>query len=345
MDITLHDIAALVAGEIAGDATVRITGIAGVSDVRAGEITFLQSPKHVREVRESQAAAVLVASVHAELSIPQVIVKNPQYAFARLLARFYTIPRPPAGISDRAWVADTAVIGDETAIAPFVSVSDGACIGARCILYPGVYVGAGVVLGDDCILYPNVTLREGVILGNRVIIQPGAVIGADGFGYVYAEGQHQKIPQIGIVVLEDDVEVGANTTIDRATTGKTVIGAGTKIDNLVQIGHNCSIGRQVILVSQVGIAGSSKVGDGVMMGGQAGIADHASIASGTMIGAQSGVMPGVMEKGVYMGSPAMPHRDWLRSSAVFAQLPDLKKRLLELEQTVKQLQDTNEEAQ
>lgn len=345
MDITLHDIAALVQGEIAGDATVRITGIAGVSDVRAGEITFLQSPKHVREVRESQAAAVLVASVHAELSIPQVVVKNPQYAFARLLARFYAIPRPPVGVSDRAWVADTAVLGDETAIAPFVSVDEGARIGARCILYPGVYVGAGVVIGDDCILYPNVTLREGVMLGNRVIIQPGAVIGADGFGYVHADGQHQKIPQIGTVVLEDDVEVGANTTIDRATTGKTIIGAGTKIDNLVQIGHNVQVGRQAIIVSQVGIGGSSRVGDGVMMGGQAGIADHADIAAGTMLAAGAGVMPGKLEKGVYAGAPVMPHREWLRTLAVTAQLPELKKRLLELEQTVKQLQDKNEEAQ
>lgn len=341
----LCDIAALVQGEVAGDASVEITGVAGVSDVRPGEITFLQSPKHIREVRESAAAAVLVTGPLADLAIPQVVVKNPQYAFARLLGRFHAIPHPQSGISAQAWIADSAVIGEGVSISPFVSVSNGARIGARSILYPGIYVGAGAVIGEDCILYPNVILREGVIVGNRVIIQPGAVIGADGFGYIHADGQHQKIPQVGVVVLEDDVEVGANTTIDRATTGRTIIGAGTKIDNLVQIGHNVQIGQQAIIVSQVGIGGSCRIGDGVVMGGQAGIADHANIAAGTMLAAGAGVMPGTLERGIYAGSPVMPHRDWLRSLAITAQLPELKKKIQDLEQMVEKLLKKNEEAQ
>jgi UDP-3-O-[3-hydroxymyristoyl] glucosamine N-acyltransferase len=344
MNMTLQEVAALVQGEIAGDPAVSITGVAGVSDVQEGEITFLQTPKQVQAVQKSPAAAVLVTAVCPELTIPQVIVANPQWAFARLLHHFYPPPKPSAGISDKAWVAESAVIGTGTMIAPFVFIADGVQIGSRCQIYPGTFIGEHTVIGDDCILYPNVTVREHIKIGNRVIMHPGVVIGADGFGYIYAEGRHQKIPQVGTVLIEDDVEIGANTTIDRATTGQTVVGAGTKIDNLVQIGHNCKIGRQVILVSQVGIAGSSIIGDGVMMGGQAGIADHVTIAPGTMIGAQCGVMPGVVPKGVYMGCPAMPHRDWLRSSALFAQLPELKKRLVELEQLVHQLQHEAENA-
>jgi UDP-3-O-[3-hydroxymyristoyl] glucosamine N-acyltransferase len=205
-----------------------------------------------------------------------------------------------------------------------------------------VYIGRDSVIGDECVLFSNVTVREEVVIGKRVILHAGAVIGADGFGYVHADGQHRKIPQVGTVVIEDDVEIGANTAIDRATVGKTLIGAGTKIDNLVQIGHNCTIGRQVILVSQAGIAGSSVIGDGCMLGGQAGIADHVTIAPGTMIGAQCGVMPGKMEKGIYIGSPAMPHRDWLRSSAIFPQLPELKRKIQDLEQKLEALMKSKE---
>ncbi|KAF0181812.1 MAG: UDP-3-O-3-hydroxymyristoyl glucosamine N-acyltransferase [Nitrospirae bacterium] len=329
--MNVREIAEAVQGEVVGEGDVYISGVAGLSDAAPGDITFLAAAKHAKALLSTPAAAVLVGSPLAVCAIPQIVVKNPQYAFALLLERFYPQGKPRAGVSVQASVDETAEIGAETAIAPFVCIEAGVRIGSRCILYPGVYIGTDTVIGDDCILYPNVTVRERLVIGSRVIIHAGAVIGADGFGYVYADGQHRKIPQVGTVVIEDDVEIGANTAIDRATTGKTVVGAGTKIDNLVQIGHNCSIGRQVILVSQVGIAGSSNIGDGAMLGGQAGVADHATIAPGTMIGAQAGIMPGFMEKGVYIGSPAMPHRDWLRSSALFAQLPELKKRIQELE--------------
>lgn len=339
----LHDIAALIQGEIAGDGSVEITGVAGVSDVRAGEITFLASPKHARALQESKAAAVLVTMPVDGLEIPQVVVRNPQYAFARLLGHFYAPVHPQEGVSEKAWIGGTATIAGGVSISPFACVAEGARIGARTILYPGVYVGAEAIVGEDCILYPNVTIRERCVIGNRVILHAGAVIGADGFGYVYAEGQHRKIPQVGVVIIEDDVEIGANTAIDRATTGKTIIGAGTKIDNLVQIGHNVKVGRQAILVSQVGIGGSSDIGDGAILGGQAGIADHATIEAGSMLGAKTGVMPGLLSKGIYSGTPALPHRDWLRSQAVYAQLPELKKRIQELEQVVEKLFPKKEE--
>ncbi len=335
--MNVREVAKAVQGEVVGNGAVEISGVAGLSDAAPGDITFLSSAKHEKALLSTAASAVLVASPLADCAIPQVVVKNPRYAFARLLEQFFPQARPRPGISAQASVDDSAQIGDETAIAPFVCIEAGVRIGSRCIVCPGVYVGHDTTIGDDCILYPNVTIRERVVVGNRVIIHAGCVIGADGFGYVYADGQHRKIPQVGTVVIEDDVEIGANSTIDRATTGKTVVGAGTKIDNLVQIAHNVEIGRQVIVVSQVGIAGSAQVGDGCLLGGQAAIADHATIAPGTMLGGRTGVMPGFLEKGIYLGNPALPSRDWLRSTAIFAQLPELKKKVLDLEKQLAEL--------
>ncbi|HSW62992.1 MAG TPA: UDP-3-O-(3-hydroxymyristoyl)glucosamine N-acyltransferase [Dissulfurispiraceae bacterium] len=329
--MNIREIAEAVHGEVIGNGDVDISGAAGLSDAASGDITFLVSAKHAKALLSTPATAVLVGSPLTDCAIPQIVVKNPQYAFAQLLERFYPQVKPKAGVSAQASVDETAQIGTETAIAPFVCIESGVRIGSRCVLYPGVYVGRDTVIGDDCILYPNVTVRERLVIGSRVIIHAGAVVGADGFGYVYADGQHRKIPQVGTVVIEDDVEIGALAAIDRATTGKTVVGAGTKIDNLVQIGHNVVIGRQAIIVSQVGLGGSTRIGDGVMIGGQAGIADHADIAAGSMLAAGTGVMPGTLAKGVYAGVPAMPHRDWLRSLAITAQLPELKKRIQQLE--------------
>ncbi len=341
--MNIREVAEAIQGEVVGNGAVEISGVAGLSDAGPGDIAFLASAKHEKALLSTAASAVLVASPLAGCAIPQVVVKNPQYAFARLLERFFPQVRPKAGVSALASVHDAAQTGSESAIAPFVCIESGVRIGSRCIVYPGVYVGADTVIGDDCILYPNVTVRERSVIGSRVIIHAGAVIGADGFGYVYADGQHRKIPQVGTVVIEDDVEIGANSTIDRATTGKTVVGAGTKIDNLVQIAHNVKIGRQVIVVAQVGIAGSSQVGDGCMIGGQSAVADHATVAPGTMLGGRTGVMPGLLEKGIYLGNPALPSRDWLRSSAIFAQLPELKKKVLDLEKQLAELAKKQEE--
>jgi UDP-3-O-[3-hydroxymyristoyl] glucosamine N-acyltransferase len=230
--------------------------------------------------------------------------------------------------------------GKEVSIHPFAYISDNVTIGRDTIIYPGVFIGEGTVIGDGCTIYANVTIREKVTVGNRVIIHSGSVIGSDGFGYVWEEGRHYKIPQVGGVIIGEDVEIGANVTIDRATTGNTIIGRGTKIDNLVQIAHNVTIGERSIIVAQVGIAGSSEIGNFVTLAGQVGIPDHVKIADGCIIGAQAGVM-GNLSKGIYLGSPAMPHRDWLRSTALFSKLPELNRRIKELEEKVLTLERRN----
>ncbi len=238
------------------------------------------------------------------------------------------------GISENAFISEEAEIAPNVTIYDFAYVSGKVRIGQGSVIFPGVFIGEACDIGEECTIYPNVTIRENTVIGNRVIIHPNSVIGADGFGYVFEEGRHYKIPQVGNVLIEDDVEIGAGVTIDRATTGSTVIGKGTKIDNMVQIGHNVRVGSNVILVAQVGIGGSSSIGDNVVLGGQAGVADHTVIDAGTMVAAKSGVM-GEVKRGVYGGVPMIPHRDWLKATALFARLPELKKRIEALEKKLK----------
>lgn len=330
----LKEIADLIGGEIIGGDDVEISGAAGISDAKEGDITFLSGTKLLNELKNSKASAVIVKGHVKGLEKPQIITKNPHYAFAQLLSRFYVKPYPCSGISKNAFVSDTAIMGQDITIYPFAYISDGVNIGSGTVIYPGVFIGENSSVGEKCLIYPNVAIREGVAIGSRVIIHANAVIGSDGFGYVFEEGMHQKIPQVGGVIIEDDVEIGANVTIDRATTGNTVIGKGTKIDNLVQIGHNVTVGKNVILVAQVGIAGSSKIGDGVILGGQVGVADHTTIEAGTMIGAKGGAM-GEMKRNVYSGILPIPHREWLKAMAVFAKLPELHKKIKELEEKIK----------
>ena len=332
----LKDIALLIEGRLIGNGEVEISGVAGLSEAGDGDITFLSGIKLLKDARESRVAAVIVKEGIEGLEKPQIACANPQLAFALLLGHFYVKPHPFQGISEKAFVSPSASIGENVTVYPFAYIADNANIGKDSVIYPSVFIGAGSKVGATCLIYSNVTIREGVTVGSRVIIHPGAVIGADGFGYVFDGQAHRKIPQVGTVIIDDDVEIGANTTIDRATTGATVIGRGTKIDNQVQIGHNVKVGRGVILVSQVGIGGSSTLGDGVILGGQAGVADHATIETGTMLGAKGGFM-GTVKKGIYSGGPAIPHRDWLKSTAIFAQLPEMKKKIHELEEQIKAL--------
>lgn len=326
----LGEIAELVSGELKGDPELEIKGASGIHEAGEGEITFLSDRKLTGDCIKSRAAAVLVREFNADLNKPQVITENPYYAFARLLEFFYVKPLTPAGISSRAFVSDSARLGAEVTIHPFAYISEGAVIGEKTVIHPGVFIGENTAIGAECVIYPNVTLREGITIGSRVIIHPGAVIGSDGFGYVPEGGRHYKIPQVGGVILGDEVEIGANVTIDRATTGQTRIGSGTKIDNLVQVGHNVRIGENSIVVAHTAIGGSTKIGKYVVIGGLVGIADHAEIDDGCIIGSQSGIM-GHLSKGVYFGSPAIPHRDWLKASVLFARLPQLNKRIKELE--------------
>jgi|SRR5208337_766176 len=337
----LQELAELLAGEIKGDGSIEITGVAGISDAREGDITFLSNIKLIAELGESMAAAVLVKDFVPELQKPQVKTKNPLYAFAKLLEHFHSRSLQYRGISKNAFISEEAEIAPNVTIYDFAYISGKVKIGPGSVIFPGVFIGEACSIGKECTIYPNVTIRENAVIGNRVIIHPNAVIGADGFGYVFEEGRHNKIPQVGSVLIEDDVEIGAGVTIDRATTGTTVIGKGTKIDNLVQIGHNVRIGSNVILVAQVGIGGSSRIGDGAVLGGQAGVSDHIVIEGGTMLAAQSGVI-GEVKRGVYGGTPIIPHRDWLKASALFARLPELKKRIEALEKRLSHLQDQEE---
>jgi len=334
----LDALAELIGGELKGDGSIEITGVAGISDAREGDITFLSGTKLIAELRERPAAAVLVKDFIAELQMPQVKTRNPLYAFAKLLKHFYGRSIQHRGISKNAFISGEAEIAPDVTIYDFAYISGRVRIGPGSVIFPGVFIGEACSIGEECTIYPNVTIMENAVIGNRVIIHPNSVIGSDGFGYVFEEGRHNKIPQVGKVLIEDDVEIGAGVTIDRATTGATVIGKGTKIDNLVQIGHNVRVGSNVILVAQVGVSGSSFIGDGAMLGGQAGVADHAVIEAGTMIAAKSGAM-GEVKRGVYGGAPMIPHRDWLKASALFARLPELKKRIEALEKRLSDLKD------
>ena len=285
-----------------------------------------------------QVAALLIHRYQPDLAIPQIVVDNPMLAFARVAQKFFVQAPPPRGIADQVIQGTDVRIGSDPSIWPFVTLGDHVTIGNRVTLYPGVFVGSGSTIGDDCVLYPNVGVREACSLGARVIVHSGTVIGADGFGYVQHQGRHHKIPQLGGVIIEDDVELGANVTIDRATFGHTLVKQGTKVDNLVQIAHNVIVGEHCILVAQVGIAGSTTIGRHVMIGGQAGLADHLTIGDQVMIAAKSGVNRSIESNQVVGGIPAMPREKALRIQGGIFQLPETRDTVRNLEQRVTALE-------
>jgi UDP-3-O-[3-hydroxymyristoyl] glucosamine N-acyltransferase len=338
--VKLGEIAYLLNGEIIGNPEIEITGVSGIGEAQEGDITFLSIESYKKYLPGCKASCVMVKEPIDGLGITQLRVPNPHLAFAKLLEHFYIKPQSLIGISEGSIVSDSATIGKDVSIFPFSYISDGVFIDDGVIIYPFVFVGRNTTVGRDSIIHPNVVLRENVKIGNRVIVHSGSVIGSDGFGYVFQEGRHYKIPQVGGVIVEDDVEIGSNVSVDRATTGNTIIGEGTKIDNLVQIAHNVKIGKNSVIIAQVGIAGSTEIGDFVTLAGQVGIVDHVKIESGTMIGAQSGVSKDVA-KGVYSGSPIMPHREWLKAQVLFAKLPELHRKIKELEEKVKELERRN----
>ncbi len=310
MDLKVHDIAQAVKGKIEGNASFSVTGAAGLLDAGATEVSFFHNPKYAEQLAATRASAVLIPENTNGLNLPSgktwIRVANPQWAFAQVLGLIQNArPLHPNGVHPKAHVDPSAVVGKGTHI------------------YPGCYIGHNVRLGENCLLYPNVVLREDTQIGDRVIIQAGAVLGADGYGFATQDGKHHKIPQIGRVVIEDDVEIGANCTIDRATTGETRIGAGTKIDNLVHIAHNVRIGKNCLIVAQVGIAGSTQIGQNVVIGGQVGIVGHVTIEDGVVIAAQSGIMNNVEKGQVLFGSPARPHRETMKLLALYGRLPEI----------------------
>ncbi len=324
-------------GQAVGDPTCLIHGVATLDDAREGDITFLSHPRHRNKARSTQASALIVRDYLEGVPCPLLLAPDPHYAFARLLAVFYPARPTPVGIDPRAVVHPSAVVGDGATIGPCVVVEEGARIGARARVGAGTFIGAQSQVGDDALIYPNVTLREGVKIGHRVIVHSGAVVGSDGFGFVPHQGQHFKVPQVGGVTVEDDVEIGAGVTIDRATLGQTVIGRGTKINNLVQIGHNVKIGADCIVIAQVGISGSVCIGNRVTLAGQVGVAGHLSIGDQTVVAARAVVTKDIPPKSNVAGFPACAHPTWLKMTASLARLPDLRKKVQDMEAQLAQV--------
>ncbi len=338
MQYTLKQIADLVDGQIIGDDQMLVHGINSLAEAREGEISFFADPRYQEDLKSTGASAIIVNRPTNLYVGPQVVVSNPAHACIRI-ATLFSLPGPAFfGISDRAVIHKSSVIGNNTTVFPLVYIGEKAVIGDEVILFPGVFVGDGARIGNGTIIFPNVTIMQRCIIGEKVIIHAGTVIGSDGFGYFKEGSKNVKIPQIGTVQIDDEVEIGANNCIDRATLGKTWIKRGVKTDNLVQIAHNVVIGEDTIIVAQVGIAGSASIGKEVVLGGQVGIADHVRVEDRAMVGSQAGVPKIVKQGEIVSGSPAIPHRLWLRTSALTARLPDLNDRLRNLEKKVDALQ-------
>lgn len=327
----LEKVAALVGGSLRGNGEIEISGVRGVEDAGVGHVTFVAKKKFLALLARSKASAVIVDR-EIESDMAQIITGDPMRAFAKLLDAFHPEAKPDPHVDSRTGVGRNVKLGENITVYPFVFIGDNVSIGDGTVLHPGVVVGPDCRIGANTVLHPNVTLYRKTILGNHVILHAGVVIGADGFGYAPDEkGESCKIPQVGRVIVEDDVEVGANTCIDRATVGFTTVKRGAKIDNLVQIAHNCTIGEHSILVSQVGIAGSCTLGRHVVLAGQAGLADHVAVGDQAVLTAQSGTFRDVESKDIRGGSPSVPVNAWKKYSALLPQLPQLKRRIKDLE--------------
>lgn len=340
ISISLTQIHQLIGGTIHGDENTAISELASLSEATPQALSFIVNDKALKLPDGFQAAAVLIHRHVPELTIPQIVVEHPLMAFAMVAQQLYVRPTPPRGVADGITQGTGVTIGADPSIWPFVTLGDRVTIGARVTLYPGVFVGSDSTIGDDCVLYPNVVVREGCSLGARVIVHSGTVIGADGFGYVQHQGRHQKIPQLGSVVIEDDVELGANVTVDRATLGVTQIKQGTKVDNLVQVAHNVTVGEHCILVAQVGIAGSTTIGHHVIIGGQAGLSDHITIGDHVMIAAKSGVNRSVESSQIVGGTPALLRERALKVQGVIYHLPEINQQVRNLVERVEQLEQS-----
>lgn len=335
--VSLKKLAEAIEGHVIGDADAVIRGVAGIKEAQPGEITFLANAKYAPSLRETKASAVILSKPDPNVSCAQLIVEDPYYAFSRVVSILIEEPYRATGISPLAGIGKNVRLGSDLSIYPFVTIGDRAVIGDRVTLYPGVYIGDETEIGDDSIIHANVSIREKAALGRRVVIHCGTVIGSDGFGFATRKGRHHKIPQIGTVVIEDDVEIGANVAVDRAAMGKTVIKRGTKIDNLVQIAHNVIVGEDCLIVSQVGISGSAVIGNHVTLAGQTGVAGHLSIGDNVVAGGRAGVTKDIAPNQVVSGYPTLPHRQWLEAQAVFAHLPELRKRIKALEMQLEQI--------
>ncbi len=340
----LSELASLVGGRLEGP-DMEIKGLAPLSLAGPDDLSFVISGKYLAEARGSQARALIVPeSLAPKLSDRSlIVVSDPYLAYAKVAQLFFRKPYRPSGISPHAVVGKECQIPDDVSIYPLAVLADGVRLGHRVVVFPGAYLGEGVEVGDDSVIHANVVVYAGCRIGRRVTIHAGAIIGADGFGYARDGQEWVKIPQVGTVIIEDDVEIGANTTIDRAAFGATVIGRGTKIDNLCQIAHNVRIGPHTAMAGLVGIAGSTTVGRGVMLGGGAGLADHLRIGDGAMVAARAGVHKDVPDGLIVAGAPAMEHQRWLRTMAAVARLPELVREIRRLKERLARLEEGRHE--
>lgn len=340
----LSDIAQWLGCELQGDGETEIYGVNSIDEAGAGELTFVANKKYLAKLRHTKATAVILAPDAPAVALPSLRVDNPYLAFARVLELFYAPYVPPAGIHPTAVVSPKARLGSQASIGPYAVIGDDVVIGAQARIFAHVVIYPGVRIGRAFTAHAGVVVREGTWIGDRVVLQSGVVIGGDGFGYVpLPDGSTHQIPQTGIVILEDDVEIGANTTIDRATVGATIIRRGAKIDNLVMIAHGCEVGEGALLAAQVGLAGSTKLEAGVRMGGQVGAAGHLTVGKNTMVAAQSGIPHDVPANSTIGGYPAVDILSWRRYSAALPKLPELLRRVRRLEQALGQNTSGTEE--
>ncbi len=338
--LTLREIGELVEGEIIGDPDIVITGVAGINEAREGDISFLANPKYTPLISTTKASAVITDLNFKQAPKPIVRTKNPSLAFTKIINFFYPQNTShPKGIHPQAIIAPGVNLAKNVSIGAYTVIERGVSIGENTIIYPHCYIGEDTKIGKNCLIYANVSIRERIQMGNNVIIHSGTVIGSDGFGFVFVDEKQQKIPQIGTVLIEDDVEIGANVTIDRARFDKTIIGRGTKIDNLVQIAHNVIIGENCIIVAQAGISGSTTLGKKVILAGQAGLVGHIHIGDETIVMAQSGVTKDLPAGSKVFGSPAQPHLEAKRIITLTHKLPELYKKIKELEEKIRLLEE------
>jgi len=340
MEFTAKQIAAYVQGRVEGDENAAVHTFAKIEEGVPGAISFLSNPKYTHFIYDTKSTIVLVdESVQLEQPVQATLirVKSAYESVARLLQLYESVKPRKTGIDPLAFISPTAKVGDNCYVGAFAYVGDGVTIGKDSQIYPHTVICDGASLGEGCLLYPNVTVYHGCKLGNRVTIHAGTVIGADGFGFAPSAEGYDKIPQIGIVTIEDDVEIGANSCVDRSTMGSTYIRKGVKLDNLVQIAHNCEVGENTVMSAQVGLAGSTKVGRWCMFGGQSGLSGHLTVADRTNLGGQTGVMSSIKESGSYIGSPAEDPKRFFKAYAVYRQLPDLYKQINEMKKEIEEL--------
>lgn len=334
----LSELAARLECRLEGDGELDVTRVAGIQDAQPGDLTFLANSKYEKTLGSTRATAVILREEAPPAPCAMLRARDPYLAFARAVALFAPASRPAPGVHAMAAIAVDAQLGAEVSIGPFVAIGEGARIGNRTVIYPNVTIGPGSIIGSDCIIHSNVSVRERCTLGDRVILQNGVVVGGDGYGFVRrGDGTHEKIPQVAVVVIEDDVELGANTTVDRPAVGETRIKSGTKLDNLVQIGHGVTVGRNVLMAAQVGIAGSTDIEDDVVFGGQVGVGGHLTIGRGAIAVGQSGVTNSLEPGAFVAGYPAIENREWRKASVLFRRLPEMKRRIEQLEARVVEL--------